>query len=312
MAVVACALPLAAQEARVPVVLSTDVGNEVDDQWTIVYLLTHPRFDVRGIMSAHAPSIRPPAGRTAYRILQNVVEDRLGMTAHPPLWEGASEPLADVRTPRPSEAVDFLLRASQGFSPENRLTVLTIGAATDVASVILRDPTITQRIRVVQMGYRGWEEGGQEFNIENDPAAAQVLLHSDVPLVVGAGDVCRRDLALSLDAARTLVAERGPVGRWLWEEFDAWYWRHVKPLRKNDFSKPWIIWDNVVLAYVLGMTTQEERPRPRMAEGFAFQPGGGKGTITWITKIDGPRMWVDFTEKLDAYQRTHRVGAGGE
>ena len=25
---------------RIPVVLSTDVGNEIDDQWTIVYLLT--------------------------------------------------------------------------------------------------------------------------------------------------------------------------------------------------------------------------------------------------------------------------------
>ena len=49
-------------QSRIPVVLSTDVGNEIDDQWAIVYLLLTPRFDVKGIMSAHAPSISPPAG----------------------------------------------------------------------------------------------------------------------------------------------------------------------------------------------------------------------------------------------------------
>jgi hypothetical protein len=39
--------------ARIPVVLSTDVGNEIDDQWAITYLLLQPRFDVLGVMSAH-------------------------------------------------------------------------------------------------------------------------------------------------------------------------------------------------------------------------------------------------------------------
>jgi len=36
----------------VPVVLSTDVGNEIDDQWAIVYLLLQPKFEVLGVMSA--------------------------------------------------------------------------------------------------------------------------------------------------------------------------------------------------------------------------------------------------------------------
>src|SRR5579872_1680315 len=72
--VLAC-LPVMGAE-RIPVVLSTDVGNEVDDQWAIVYLLTQPRFDVKGLLSAHAPTLSPPAGRTAYRVLRNVVEER--------------------------------------------------------------------------------------------------------------------------------------------------------------------------------------------------------------------------------------------
>ena len=50
---------------RVPVVLSTDVGNEIDDQWAVVYLLLQPKFEVLGVMSAHAPTITAPAGRTS-------------------------------------------------------------------------------------------------------------------------------------------------------------------------------------------------------------------------------------------------------
>ena len=52
-------------DARIPVVLSTDVGNEIDDQWAITYLLLQPRFEVLGVMSAHAPSISAPAGQTS-------------------------------------------------------------------------------------------------------------------------------------------------------------------------------------------------------------------------------------------------------
>src|SRR4026209_2188443 len=77
--------------ARVPVILSTDVGNEIDDQWAITYLLLQPKFRVLGIMSAHAPTIPAPAGQTSYRILVDVVENRLRMKNHPALIEGGSE-----------------------------------------------------------------------------------------------------------------------------------------------------------------------------------------------------------------------------
>ena len=50
-----CSTPLA-MAAKIPVLLCTDVGNEIDDQWAITYLLTQPDFDVLGIASAHAPT----------------------------------------------------------------------------------------------------------------------------------------------------------------------------------------------------------------------------------------------------------------
>ncbi len=295
-------------QQKIPVVLSTDVGNEVDDQWAIAYVLLSPKFDVKGILSAHAPSISPPAGQVSLGILREVVERRLGMHTHPPLLAGADEPLIDTRTPRQSPAVDFLIRASQGYNEANRLQVLNIGAITDVASAILKDPSITRRIRVLNMGFNDWQKGGNEFNIANDPKAMQVVLDSDVPLVTGAGDVCRRDLALKLDEAKRMMAGRGPIGDWLWTEFLAWYYRHVKPLRKDDFSKPWMIWDDIVVAHLLGMTESVEHPRPKLGDDMIFQHlPQNERKITWITRVDSKRMWADFLALVDDYQLRHSI-----
>lgn len=296
--------------AKIPVILSTDIGNEVDDQWTVAWLLLSPRIETLGIMSAHAPSITAPAGRTSLRILRDVVETRLGMSVHPPLVEGGSLPLENAKTPRPSPAVKFLIEKSKPFSRDNRLTVLMIGAATDVASAVLTDPGVADRIRVIQMGFTN-QKGGNEFNIANDPRAAQALLDSAVPLVIGPGDVCRASLSLSLDQAKEMIASRGLIGGWLWEEFQAWYYRFVKPLRVNDFSKPWIIWDNITLAYTLGMTEQQTAPRPRMKDDFTFEPNPSGGTITWITDVDEKRLWADFLGLLDEYQQTHSISHEG-
>src|SRR6266849_872179 len=291
-------------DTRIPVVLSTDVGNEIDDQWAITYLLLQPRFEVLGVMSAHAPSISAPAGQTSYRILVDVVENRLAMSTHPPLVEGGSLALQDAKTPRMSPAVHFLVETSRRFTRDNRLTVLMIGAGTDVASAILTDPTIVERVRVIQMGFND-EQGGNEFNVANDVHAVQAILDSNVPLVVGPGKVCRASLSLTFDQAREMLAKRGAIGAWLWEEYQAWYFRYGKPLRVNDFSKPWVIWDDITLAYVLGMTTQHTLPRPRLRDDMTFEQVKTDRTVTWITDVDEQRMWTDFLSVVDKYQRTH-------
>jgi inosine-uridine nucleoside N-ribohydrolase len=295
-------------QARIPVILSTDTGNEIDDQWVVAHILTHPDLEVLGVISVHAPSLPPPAGRSAYLVILDEVENRMKMRTHPPIFEGASLPLADSITPLPNAGVDFIIESSRRFSKSNRLDVLAIGAGTDVASAILKDPTIVDRIRVFGMAFKSWADGGEEYNVLNDVKAWQVILQSDVPVVVGCGDVARANLALSLDQARELVSTHGPIGHWLWKEFEAWYWRQIKPLRKDDFSKPWIIWDEVSMAFLLGMTTQEVYPRPVLRDDLKFDHPKTEKTITWVTDVDEKRLWADFLERIDTYQRTHDVG----
>jgi inosine-uridine nucleoside N-ribohydrolase len=311
-------LPLAAMllcsaavlSAKTPVLLSTDVGNEIDDQWAIVYLLASPEFDVQGIVSAHAPSLPAPSAHATYKILVDEVENRMGMMTHPPLLEGSSLPLEDNKTPQPSAGLDFILQASEGYSKENRLNVLTIGAATDVASAILKDPAIVDRINVVAMGFKDLSsDGGKEYNVQNDPKAWQIILKSGVPVTIGSGDVCRANLSLSFQQAAALLSGHGPVAAWLWDEYQTWYYVHIKPLRVNDFSKPWIIWDIITLAYVEGITTQKEIARPVLGDDLSLKDANKKeaGKINWIETVDSARLWKEFIERLDAYDRTHAI-----
>jgi inosine-uridine nucleoside N-ribohydrolase len=295
--------------AKVPVVLSTDVGNEIDDQWAVAYLLTSPDFETKGILSAHAPTLPSPSAHFTYRVLCDEVEHHLNMQVHPPLLEGSSLPLQDVKTPRPNAAVEFLIKTARAYSATNRLNVLVIGAATDLASAILTDPGIVDRINVVAMGFKDLSaEGGKEYNVENDPKAWQVILRSAVPVTIGSGDVCRASLSLTFQQAAELLSGHGPIADWLWAEYQVWYFQHVKPLRVDDFSKPWIIWDIITLAHLRELTTSKTIGRPVLENDLALR-ATGSGHATWIESVDSRQLWKEFIANLDAYTRTHALPA---
>jgi len=126
-------------------------------------------------------------------------------------------------------------------------------------------------------------------------------------VAIGCGKVCQATLALTPVQAKDLIATRGPIGAWLWDEYQAWYYRNVKPVRVDDFSKPWIIWDTITLAFVEGMTEQKQVPRPVLKDNMVFDHPETSDNITWITGLNSQRLWADFAAKLDAYQRTHDV-----
>lgn len=309
---VAAAATLAAQatEPAVPVVLSTDVGNEIDDQWAIVSLLTDPGFDVRGILSAQAPSLPSLSAHASYRLLRQVVERRLGLAVHPPLLEGASVALVNATTPRPSGAASFLVEESKHYTSEHRLNVVVIGAATDAASALLMDPAMADRVRIVAMAFHNLQpDGANEYNEANDPEAWRVLLASHVPIVVGTGDVCKQYLTLSYANAQAMLQGKGAVEDWLWSDYRDWYFRSVMPLRSQDLSRGWTIWDLITLAYLRGEASATPVPRPALDSSGKFVTSTSSAPMESIQSVNTVRLWREFSTNLKSYEATHRVDA---
>ncbi len=56
-------------------ILSTDVGNEIDGKWVVVYALTNPQVEVLGVVAAHALTGNP-LRRTPLTV--SSIEGRLG------------------------------------------------------------------------------------------------------------------------------------------------------------------------------------------------------------------------------------------
>jgi inosine-uridine nucleoside N-ribohydrolase len=294
--------------SKIPVILTTDCGTDVDDQWTVAYLFISPEFDIKGVVTTHAPNLPAPSAEASAKCVLDVLR-RLGISP-PPVFPGSSVALKN-KTPLINEGVNFIVSTSRRFSQSNRLRVLTIGATTDVASALLVDPKLGDRIEVLTMGFDSWPKGGDSWNIRNDALAYKFILESSAPITVGDADICKKTLNLDANAARKLVGDRGEVGHWLAEILAAFITKYEQMVARAVGPGQWAIWDNVVIAHMLDFTQTETYARPGLnVNDFTFlKPQSRQPTITWVTALDKDRMWQDFVSKLERHNaRTTRQG----
>src|SRR4051812_1358309 len=57
-----------------PVVVSTDIGAEVDDQWALAHLALSPAVELKGVVTTHAPSLPEPAADSAARVARELLD----------------------------------------------------------------------------------------------------------------------------------------------------------------------------------------------------------------------------------------------
>jgi purine nucleosidase len=280
------------------VILTTDCGTEIDDQWAIVYLFLNPQFHVRGIVSTHAPNIQN--SEFSADCVRDVLH-RLQVASPPPVFAGSNVPLR-TRTPLRNPGVDFIVSTSRQYSSKHRLLILTIGATTDVGSAFLEDPTLPERVEILTMGFNSWPQGTDPWNIRNDPLAYKIMLESTAPITIGSADVCRAHLKLSMKAVQEMFGHRGAIGEWMVELFQNWITKNPDVVAREAGPQQWVIWDVVVVADMLGYARFKTYPRPELNTAdltFSFAKTGK--TVDWITEIDEKSMWADFLNKMDQH-----------
>ncbi|NIS81976.1 MAG: nucleoside hydrolase [Anaerolineales bacterium] len=231
---------------KVRMVLDTDTYNEIDDQFAVVHALLSPEsLSVEGIYAApffNHRSTSPGNGmELSYDEILRLL-DRLDRPSEGLVHRGSSDFLGDYDHPYASDAVNDLIERT--LSSEEPLFVVAIGALTNIASAILIEPKIIERIILVWLGGNAlhWPHTN-EFNLLGDLLASRLIFNCGVPLVLIPCAGVTTHLRTTVSEIERFIQGQGAIGDYLAETFKAY----------NDDHFGWSkeIWDVVAIAYLI-------------------------------------------------------------
>jgi purine nucleosidase len=284
----------------VSMVLDTDTYNEIDDQFAVVYSLLSKNLNVEAIYAApffNQRSTGPGDGmRKSYAEILRLLE-RLGCSHEGFVFHGSDRYLGRLDKPVRSEAVDDLIaRALQ--SRDGPLYVVPIGAITNIASALLIEPQIAERIVVVWLGGQPWYwPEAREFNLAQDVLSAQVVFNCGVPVVQIPCKNVAEHLRTTVPEMETYVKGKGAIGDYLYQIFVDYHEDHYA------WSK--VIWDIATIGYLNNpeWVPTEVRPSPVLRDDVTWGPEDPtRHPCRVAVDVRRDRVFGDLFRKLETLQ----------
>ena len=173
------------KEQRIRLLIDADAKNEIDDQYAIsLGILSPERFDIEGFVGANFDNERGGADSVEKSVKEiELVLEKAGMSGKWPVKRG-SDPMRYQFMPSESEGVDFIIERAMAGTADDPLWVVGLGSSTDMASAILKEPEIIDRVVVFWHFRTRWPEKCYNFNVFGDVRAARLLFHSPVSFVL--------------------------------------------------------------------------------------------------------------------------------
>jgi purine nucleosidase/pyrimidine-specific ribonucleoside hydrolase len=209
MAKLLLALAICAGLARaqpIPVILDTDIGDDIDDALALAVALQSPELNVLAISTVLQHGER--RADLAWRILElyGRTDIPVGAGAEQTLLGKPSTSFVKQTDQLPAEyhmpanqrrngvqlIIDTAMRASQ------KVTLLAYGPATNIALALRAEPRIKDHIERIVLMNGVFFRSGLEYNTYRDPEASQIVYNSGLPVTTVGLDVTMKCM-LSLD-----------------------------------------------------------------------------------------------------------------
>ena len=286
-------------EKQVRVIVSSDVRNEADDQFAVAHHLLTPMFDVRAVVAAHYESKAPGTRTTMEKSYQELLKlmESSGIDDVPAL-RGCDAPLSSEADAPECEGVDFIIQ--EAMREDNRpLYIAVQGALTDVAAALNCCPEIGEKLTVIWIGGQGYPDGGPEFNLLQDVAAARVVFASKAEVwqlpvgVYGTVEVTMAELAHK-------VRPCGALGRYLYDEIEDYNLHNDEPwdLRRGE---NWSLGDSPTIAALLQCLWRgnfHQECAPYIQDDMTYRPDPNGKPIRVYDYVDVRVLLEDFFAKL--------------
>ena len=284
--------PQAGQKIRL--IVDTDFANEIDDLYAVALALSAPdRFSIEGFVLTHFNNENggPDSIDKSFDLFACFMQVS-GYAGRYPMKRSAP-PTMYYGHPSDGEGVDFIIERAHAGSADDPLWVVCLGASTNLASAILKDPSIKPKVRYVfhARSNHTWPERSVQFNVLGDIHAARTLLREWAPLVwFDAGT----QLKISMEHSADYISATGPMGKFIHE------YRFVHPYYQT-LDKGFFDMGDIAWLIDPGICKSEIIYAPAMDPHMFFNHAVQNGKMLRVYDIDSNAAWNMLHERLCKY-----------
>lgn len=276
------------------VIVDTDAACEADDPFAIAHALLSKKLDVRAILAEQFGS----AG-TVQKSYEEVLRILEAMDMSVPVYMGEDGPLSVCEGKELSEAAEFLIEEAMR-DDSKPLYVLCLGALTNVAAAVKKEPAILKRMTVVWIGGHSYDcvvPEFREFNGGNDVEAANLILGSGVELWQIPSNVYG-SVHIGLAEIQRRIYPCGAIGKHLFENMVSY---NESEMAGWTAGESWTLGDSPAVAVVLEPKcgTYMYREAPVLLADTSYEFREGRPMVKVYTTINSRYILEDFVCKLE-------------
>jgi len=290
-------------EKKVRLVLDTDTYNEVDDQFAVAYAALSPeKISLEAIYAApfyNDRSNSPANGmQLSYEEINRLLS-KLDNSSGIQVYQGSTSYLPGAFEAVSSPAAEDLIDRAMGSPVDEPLYVASIGAITNIASALLLQPAIREKIVVLWLGGNPlYWPSTDEFNLRQDIAASRIILNSGVALVhfpcMGVVD----HLTTTVAELEADVRGGSKIGDYLIDI--------VRGYSSSHFAWSKVIWDIAPIAWLCNHPWVETRLEhsPILTDQLTWSRDTSRHLIRSAFYADRNPVFADLFKKLNPQKRS--------
>ena len=282
---------------QIRLIIDTDAKNEADDQYAVAHALMTQKFQVKGVIGAHFGDRRTHTSMKESVAEVQKVATLMGMDNRFPIAHGAPREIKKLSADATCEGSELIV--SEALKDDALpLFGIFLGPLTDMALALRRCPDIADRMTVVWIGGDAWPDGGPEFNLSNDPTAADEVFASGVELWQIPRPVYNK-FKVSLAELQLRVKPHGPIGNYLFEQMVAFN-DLLADNRGWPLGETWVLGDSAAVGVLLDSHEYDfvPRPRPRIDENGRYLHQADAKKMRVYHDLDVRFVLEDFYAKL--------------
>jgi len=279
---------------KINVILDTDTYNECDDQFALAYMIKNQkRFNIEAITVA--PYSHKERNETvisgrekSYNEILKICK-WLNFDTNNKVFKGAEDYICNGYD-KSNDAVNKIIEIAL---KNDKTYIMAIGAITNVALAIKKEPKIIDKIEVIWLGGHSLlQNNNLEFNFRQDVNAVKIVFDSKVNLTVIPCKNVASNLRTSIYELNHYLKDKSELCNYLIDRFYNDGYHGIQERR--------VIWDISAIAYMLNKEwfTSMDISCPNIKDDTSYELTSNNHKITMVNYIDVNKVYNDLFKKL--------------